>query len=286
MKRWGLVVGTILVVVSAWAVAPSDASVTRIGRSSQHATSKAPLLATVFKKFSSNQGLGTTVVISKNGNVIGFASPKDLDHIAAGEVSEGYVLCYHDPHTQAAVDAWDTAGNASGFGASTDSTGPVKVVRTTSDGDLRLTQTFSFNGLGRYLRITMALTNLSGLPVSNVSLRRQVDFDIDAGGTDGTGNFDNLFGASSTSVFAYNDSGGNLLINSHGDHGMVLRLLADNGFLLYSGAATHITDDSSCTPSIDSSPLGPVDDGATFASIGKSLPAGKTFSQTIEYDAF
>jgi hypothetical protein len=291
MKRWALLVGAVLVVVSAWAVVPSGASVTRIGRSVQHATSEAPLLATVFKKFSSNSFGGTTVVISKDGNVIGFASPKDLEHIAFGEVSEGYVLCYDDPHTQTLVNTYDTADKASGFGASTDSTGPVKVVRTTSDGDLRLTQTFSFNGLGRYLRITMALTNLSGLPISEVSLRRQVDFDVDAGGKDGTGNPDNLFGASSSSVFAYNDSGGGLgEIGGHGDHGMMLRLLADNGFRLVSGAATHIPNDSSCNPNsdVDTTPIGPVDDGATFNTLGfgATLPAGKTFSQTIEYDAF
>lgn len=250
-----------------------------------------PKLGTVVTKtFSSTIAGGTVVKITADGNVVGFASPKTLDHIAAGDIVEGYVLCYTNPKTAMAVNAYDVAFAASGFKASTHVASPYSVTRTTTDGVLRLKQAFVFNGLERSLQITMTLTNLSGQTVKNIRLRRQVDFDADAGGSSGTGSFTNLFGATTSgSVFAYNDSGGSLSL-APGDHGMLLRFLNGKaGTKLYgptSGSATSSIYDSACSPGIDPTPDGPLDLGATqnFL-VPVTLTAGQVLTETIEYES-
>jgi len=286
MKRFVPVIGIAVASLWVWTAVPSVASGTIAPGGRQGAQVVEPLGTTLFKKFSSSAGLGTTVRISADGNVFGFASPKDVDHIDAGAiVAEGYVLCYKDPHTQNPVDAYDVADKASGFGVSTHTASPVAVTRTTTDGNLRLTQTFTFDGLGRSLRVTMSVKNLSGVSISGVSLRRQVDIDADTGGTDGTGNFNNRFGATSASVFAYNDSGGGPTVIP-GAHGLMMRVLAAKGLFVLFPGATGTIDDTSCSPSIDPTPLGPADEGASYSVLGATLPAGATWSEIIEYDAF
>jgi hypothetical protein len=289
MKRLSLVATVLLLIPVAWAMGSTGASAGGTVRARQ--PSAVALSATLFKTFSSKVGPGTTVKVSTDGNVIGFASPTNVDHIDAGLVVEGYVLCYTNPITTQNVDAFDLAYAASGFGPSTDSASPVSVTRTTSDGVLQLAQTFTFNGRSRSLQITMTVSNISGKTVTGVGLRREVDFDIDAGGTDGTGTFNNLFGTTIGSVFAYNDSGGNSFYLAPGEHGMMLRSLYDklgskNGGPL-PGAATSNVADTGCTPTVDPTPAGPVDDGASFnVSPVYSLTAGGTFTEAIEYDAF
>src|SRR5689334_6952984 len=68
------------------------------------------------KPFSSGSDGGTKIDISTGGNVISFQSPSGYEHLNAGSLSEGYVLCY----TTAAgvnVNAFDVGGSFSGFGA-------------------------------------------------------------------------------------------------------------------------------------------------------------------------
>jgi hypothetical protein len=247
--------------------------------------------ATLYQTFSSKVGGGTVVKVSTDGNVIGFASPSDVDHIDAGLVVEGYVLCYTNPNTAMNVDAYDVAAAASGFGVSTDVAKPFKITRTTSDGVLQFVQTFKFDGTGRSMRITMTVTNLLSVAVPGVSLRRMADFDIDAGGTDGTANFNDFFGATIGSVFAYNDSGGAAGFIAPGQHGMMLRSLYETLGKLKGGplpgAATSVVLDTGCGPSVDPTPVGPVDDGASFNVLPiLSLPVGGSLTEVVEYDAF
>jgi hypothetical protein len=165
----------------------------------------------------------------------------------------------------------------------------VSATRTTSDGVLQLTQTFKVNGAGRSFQVTMTLTNVSGKTVTSIGLRRQVDIDADAGGANGTGNFTNLFGATSSSVFAYNDSGGGPTIVP-GEHGLMLRSLynkvGSENYGQLAGSATSTFNDTGCIATVDRSPVGPVDDGATFNMLPiLSLPAGGTMTEVIESDS-
>ncbi len=284
MKRLVPVIGIAIASIWVWTVVPSAASGSFAPGARQASHGVRPLSTTLFKKFSSNAGLGTTVRISTNGNVFGFASPKDVDHIDAGVVAEGYVLCYKDPNAQNPVNAYDVADKSSGFAASTHTASPVTVTRSTSDGNLRLTQMFTFDGLGRSLRVTMSVKNLSGMSISGVSLRRQVDIDADAGGTGGSNDFNDRFGATSASVFGYNDSSGGPTLTP--SHGLMMRLLAVKGFLILFPGASSTIDDTSCSASNDASPIGPADEGASYSVLGATLPAGATWSETLEYDAF
>ena len=128
--------------------------------------------------------------------------------------------------------------------------------------------------------------------LTGIGLRRTVDFDIDAGGADGTSSFVNLFGATIGSVFAYNDSGGASSFFPPGEHGMVLRSLYEKigkqTFGPLPGAATTSPAfDTGCIPTVDPTPVGPVDDGASFNVLPiLSLPAGGSLTEVVEYDAF
>ena len=164
------------------------------------------------------------------------------------------------------------------------------MTRTTKGGLLQLTQTFTFDGPGRSLGVVMTLKNISGTTITGVSMRRQVDIDADAGGTNGTGTYDNIFGATSGSVFGYDDGGGSIFVTPPGQHGLMIRSLATSlgnqkgGGL--EGAATRNTSDVGCSPTVDPTPTTPSDDGASFVvSPHLSLPPGESLTETLEFDA-
>ena len=286
MKR-SVSLAVLVAVLALVSAAPSGAAARKLPR--QHArTHPAPMA--IYKTFSSTYGPGTIVRVSTNGNVVGFASPTDVDHIDAGDVVEGYVLCYKNPNTQQGVNAYDVNLTASGFGPATDAQAGTKVTRKTSDGLLELTQTYTFNGKSRSLQISQTLQNVSGVTITNIGLRRQVDFDIDAGGTDGTADFNDIFGATSASVFAYRDTGGSQVFVPPGDHGLMLRsLLAKFGKQsgLLAGFATTSYADTGCIPSADATPTSPTDDGASVASLPVvTLKPAQKLVEVVEYDAF
>lgn len=163
---------------------------------------------TVAKTFTATTNGGIKVEISNHGNVVGFASPNSngqgrYEHINVGAVGEGYVMCYQGP--SGIVNTFDVGQSETGWGAATTSgSSPFKVVRTTSDGKLTLTQSFKLNAVLRAVQIDMTVKNNTTSPITNVSLRRQVDFDVDTGGTDGWAGFNSFHGNSSiTSVFAF-----------------------------------------------------------------------------------
>ncbi len=171
-----------------------------------------PASTTVIKSFHSSSGGGTTARISDHGNIVDYLSPDSNDaghyeHIGVGAIGEGYVLCY----TGAAglVNAWDTGVSESGFGPATTSGSTataITITRKTNDNRLTLTQNITFNGVERAVRIKMTLKNNTPSPIPNVTLRRQVDFDVDTGGTDGWASFSNWHAATSlTTAFAWND---------------------------------------------------------------------------------
>lgn len=197
---------------------------------------------------------GTQVQISNHGNIVSYESPSGSEHIGVGILSEGYVLCY------AGNNAFDVGSSESGFGAASISQpSPTKtiVTRNTSDGRLQLRQTFTFEGVEKALSIVMTIRNLTTSTVSGVTLRRQVDFDIDGSPSS------NRFGRTSEDgVFAYRDASD---FPGTEVHGMLLQHQQKNSTVARPVAkVTNAILDTSCNPSSIATPAGPGDFGATL----------------------
>jgi hypothetical protein len=199
-----------LIVVVALATVTATSGATPGARSLQTTRAARPFNLDPLVTFSATNHGGTQAVISTHGNLISYFSPNSstsghYEHVGVGAFSEGYVLCYTNPSSGRNVDAFDTGSSESGFGASTTTLSPVTVTRTTSDGVLRLKQTISFDAATNSVFFTMVVTNLKGVRVRNIVLRRQVDFDTDTGGANGWATFENWH-ANDThgSVWAWN----------------------------------------------------------------------------------
>ena len=250
----------------------------------------APASLTPFQTFSSNADRGTRVVVSTHGNVIEFNSPNtagaDYDHIAAGTIAEGYMLCY-TPQGGTQKTTFDLAASGeNGFGAATNLTGPVRVNRATSDGILQLNQTFTFNGQNKALTIKMVVRNNSGAPVTGILLSRVVDFDVDSGGPNGGWDGFNDWhaiidtqGAGGDSVFAWSErdaypTGGEA-------HGMILRHLTQSGGVSHRAAIHNLT----CGPPETNTPIyGDLADGLVYSIPNLAAGASKTIN--IQYQRY
>lgn len=243
---------------------------------------------TPWKTLSTTTGRGTKIVISNAGNIISYVSPNQAgaqyEHIGVGAFSEGYVLCY----TGLAGSAYDTGDSSSGFGAPT--TTASQVLRKTLDNKVQLTQSFQLtpgsSTVPSNLLVTMSLKNLTGSPISNVVLRRQVDFDIDTGGAQGWAGFNSNHSRTLASVSAFHDpTEAPVGRESHG----IMMGMVQNAGTWYTRVTNSILDNS-CNPS--SAPL----NASTFVSRGdfgdtvgfgiSSIPAGGTKTVAVRYLRF
>jgi hypothetical protein len=202
------------------------------------------------------------VWLSPHGNVVRFEGPAGYDHIGVGTVIEGYVLCYNGRR------AWDLAFSETGFGPSTPrcSGNTCTVTRNTSDGQFRLQQVITKDSVNRALTIEMSLTKIGFGSAFDVVLRRHADFDVDAGGSLGSGNFTSWFGASEReSVWAWNPA--NYTANE--GHMVHLRQLDRRPFTVpYSAKVVSSIGDTSCSP----------------GNVAANGPVEGDFAGTIQYD--
>ena len=121
--------------------------------------------------------------VSSTGNLQRLTSPTGAEHIAVGQVLEGYGICINNaPVYYDRAAASGTA--AAGFGAPVVVSGPtgssVKIARTTTDGRYRLEQKWSRDSSERDLTVEMTLTSLIGSAVAELKLVRLVDVDANA----------------------------------------------------------------------------------------------------------
>lgn len=218
------------------------------------------------------------VWLSRHGNLTRFEGPAGYDHIGGGTVGEGYVLCYNSRV------AYDVGYIESGFNASTPSCSgsTCTVTRTTTDGQFRLRQVISKVSTERAVTIEMTLTKLGQTTANNVILRRQVDFDVDASGSLGSGNFTSWFGATEReSVFAWNPAN----YTSNEGHMVMLRQLQRvPSYVPYTAKVTYSILDTSCSPS-NAAAWGPVegDYGATIQYNVGSMGQGAVFTGVLQY---
>lgn len=219
------------------------------------------------------------VAISRHGNLVRFEGPTGYDHIGIGAFSEGYVLCY------AATNAYDIGDSEFGFGPSAASCSGMTctVTRTTTDGKLQLKQVITKNpAADKSVTFVMTLKNLTGASIGGVVLRRQVDFDVDTGGSLGTGDFENWFASTDRdAAFAWN----NPTDHASEDHAMILRHYKQIPLSL--PRIAKVTDailDTSCNPT-NIAADGPVfgDYGGTIQYNVGTLGGGKSVELTTQY---
>jgi len=163
------------------------------------------------------------------------------------------------------VNAFDvTPGSGGhGFGPSDSIPGGNFTTRTTLDGLVRFNQVVSFDPATRALTITMRVRNLSSVTLDNVTVRRQVDFDVDTGGALGWAGFiNNHANSSRDSVFAWNDP--NRAPSGRDAHQMELAHLL--GLSDHTAKVTPGILDTACSPDslADSGPVLNQDRGDTL----------------------
>lgn len=219
------------------------------------------------------------IAISNHGNIVRYEGPTGYEHIGIGAFSEGYVLCY------GSAAAYDLGDVETGFGAASAScSGPkCTITRNTTDGKMQLKQVITKNAvLERSLNVEMTIKNLTGANLTNVILRRQVDFDVDTGGSLGSGDFTNWFSASEHySVTAWNNA------NDHpnDDHAMVVRFFNRTPTTVkFDAKVTEDILDSSCNP-VNIAKAAPVqgDYGATMQYNVGTLGGAKSAVLTVQY---
>lgn len=175
-------------------------------------------LATTACQSTFTSGSGATFLsfcVTANGNVLGFTAPQGFSQESS---QEGYGICASTGSTTPpSVSYTDEAVNDSGNWLPSTITQPngvnkfpLTIVRVTSDGLWQLKQTFSRNTSDRYVKVVMALTNLSGI-AKNVNLLRYMDVNGDGATT-------NYFDAGKFSVWGYAAANGN-------NHGVMLAAL-------------------------------------------------------------
>lgn len=115
------------------------------------------------------------ISISKEGNILLFQGADSGDHI----YREGYVLCSTGSPARVSTNLLEIGFNPATCSCS--SATNCTVTRTTSDGRMRLTQTFKkATDSNRSFDITMKVQNISGVNISGVILRRAVTIDINS----------------------------------------------------------------------------------------------------------
>ena len=119
---------------------------------------------------SGSASLGTyfRTCVSSFGNVSEITGKSGVSNIFA----EGYALC-----ANLSLPAVDVSSASVGFNAPTTATSSSNI-RTTADGRLKLTQTFTRDALEKEILITMTVRNQTASPITNVLVARFFDGDI------------------------------------------------------------------------------------------------------------
>jgi hypothetical protein len=159
--------------------------------------------ATSICSFTFTTGSGSTFLkycVTANGNITQLETPQGHEHIAVGDVSEGYGICDLGSNTEYFDYADDgDSGNWGPASVMSQSATSVKIARTTTDGVWTLTQTISqVTGTAPFVKITMALKNNTNID-RTAQLMRFADVDADS-------QFLNGLGATSESAFAWDQT--------------------------------------------------------------------------------
>jgi hypothetical protein len=147
--------------------------------------------------------------VTKNGNIVEFQSPVNVEQIRQGSYGEGYGIC--DLSTEAEYYDFADNGDSSNWKAPstvTHTATMVKIERTTTDGLWTLTQTItSTPGTNPSAKVLMALKNNSSTSKEALLFRWA---DVDPGQAAGTDtSFDENFDGTLDSAWGYISDVGN-----------------------------------------------------------------------------
>jgi hypothetical protein len=143
------------------------------------------------------------VCITERGNISRFESPQGVVHL---NTREGYVLTSSDgdpEHPQTIKHGFDAGSGEAGWGVPTvfqpngPGTLPLIITRTSLDGDVQLTQTFTLNPAERGVDIKMDVKNISPVTLGSVDVSRY--FDVDMNGSA----FDDIYDAGRVAVWGH-----------------------------------------------------------------------------------
>ncbi|MCW5983476.1 MAG: hypothetical protein KIT09_35620 [Bryobacteraceae bacterium] len=142
-----------------------------------------PLSTDLFRCYSNGSGeVFHKFCVSRDGNIVRFESPSGGQHMG----DEGYVLCYQPLDLRKPLNvAYDAGSFETGWGAASFSEPaglnklPLVITRTTTDGAIRMKQTFNWDKVEKDVTISMDVTSLSGR-WSSVVLDRYFDGDLDS----------------------------------------------------------------------------------------------------------
>jgi len=236
-----------------------------------------------WKTYSTTVGRGTKINVSTGGNITSFASPNEAkgsyEHIGVGAIGEGYVLCYNG-----GSPAYDLGESSSGWAAPT--TTSSAVTRNTLDGKITMIQNFNLmvgtSTVPTFFTVQMTLVNRTSQTLNNVVLRRQVDFDIDTGGTAGWAGFLSNHTRTKGTVSAFHDPVE--APTGKESHGIMMMVMQSGG--KWETRVTNSILDSTCNPT-------PAPLGASFVARGDygdtmifpigSIPGGGSKTVSLRY---
>jgi hypothetical protein len=205
----------------------------------------------------------TKVCISNEGNIVKFESPAGFEQIGQlNTFRDGYAMCSGNLPTWANVSEGYDAGDVSveaGLGPPTviqpggPNTLPLTIIRDSSSGTYRLTQSFAFDGLRRLITVTMKVTRLSNADCTSAGcppLRLTRAFE---GDVDNNTSANARFGRSVDSVWEWIDTTGHgLKLSSASNPGVSpittvytvsdYGAYADQGCIVFSGQVATPTD--------------------------------------------
>ena len=210
-------------------------------------------------------GSGATpmnVCISNEGNIVKFESPAGFEQIGQlNNFRDGYAMCSGNQPTANVPQGYDP-GDVSFealLGAPTviqpggPNTLPLTIIRDSSSGTYRLTQSFAFDGLRRLITVTMKVTRLSNADCTSAGcpplrLTRAFEGDVDNNTSSNA-----RFGRSVDSVWEWIDTTGHgLKLSSASNPGVSpittvytvadYGAYADQGCIVFSGQVATPTD--------------------------------------------
>jgi len=227
--------------------------------------------ATTTCSYTFTSGSGNTYLkycVTKNGNIVQFASPSGSEYIAKAPAGEGYGFCDFGPSTQYYdYGGYGDSGNWQASQKVSSSSTSVKISRKTTDGFYTLTQTITQNSGSALAQVSMTLAN-------NTSSSRHVGLlryaDVDASGY-ASNSFDYTF----RTAFGYIEGG----------KGLQLQFVS--GSTLNGGFSQAIPGGpNSCQPFLHvDAPLASTD-GSIFIQYDLTIPAHTSKTVVVAYKSF
>jgi hypothetical protein len=206
--------------------------------------------------------------VTKNGNIVQFASPKGIEYIAKAPAGEGYGFCDFDSETQYFDYAgYGDSGNWQPSVKVSSSKTSVTISRKTTDGKFTLAQTITLVPANILAQVEMTITN-STTTSAHIGLLRYVDADVQ--------NFsDNSFDYTRRTAFAY----------LNGTYGLTLRYAS--GAILNGGFTQDVPGGPNpCQPFTNvSAPLSDTD-GSLLMQYDIKLAKKASSSVVVQYRSF